>query len=46
MDVIIGIDIGGTNTKYGIIKKNGFILYENKVPTNKFKFFFLCYHKI
>ena len=37
MEVIIGIDIGGTNTKYGILKKNGFILYENKVSTNKFK---------
>jgi glucokinase len=32
--VTLGIDIGGTNTKYGLVSKNGKILFENTIPTN------------
>ena len=31
--VTLGIDIGGTNTKYGLINKKGKILFKNKIPT-------------
>lgn len=30
----IGIDIGGTNTKFGIVDKNGHILKQNRLLTN------------
>jgi len=31
----IGIDIGGTNTKFGIVDRNGHILKQDRLPTNK-----------
>ncbi|MBL3655986.1 ROK family protein [Fulvivirga sediminis] len=33
--VIVGIDIGGTNTKYGIVSDSGEVLYQNKIPTQE-----------
>jgi glucokinase len=35
-DVVIGIDVGGTYTKYGIIDKNGQCLKENFTSTDKY----------
>lgn len=32
--VTLGIDIGGTNTKYGLVDKSGNILIKNKISTN------------
>jgi glucokinase len=32
--VTLGIDIGGTNTKYGLVSKEGKILIEKTIPTN------------
>ncbi len=32
--VTLGIDIGGTNTKYGLVNKLGHILFKQKIPTN------------
>src|SRR5258705_5016028 len=34
-DFAIGIDIGGTNTKFGIVDKNGKIIKQDKLLTNK-----------
>ncbi len=34
-DFAIGIDIGGTNTKFGIVDKNGHILSQNRLLTNQ-----------
>ena len=33
-EVVIGVDIGGTFTKYGIIDRNGNCLIENSIKTN------------
>jgi glucokinase len=33
-EVVIGVDIGGTFTKYGIIDRNGNCLIENSISTN------------
>ncbi|MBN1951184.1 MAG: ROK family protein [Bacteroidales bacterium] len=38
-DVVIGIDIGGTFTKYGIIDKTGHCLKENFTSTDKYQEF-------
>jgi glucokinase len=35
-DVTIGIDIGGTNTKFGIADRQGNILYQDKLSTQEF----------
>ena len=35
-DLVIGIDIGGTNTDIGIVDKNGNILVNNSISTNKY----------
>ncbi len=35
MEVTIGIDIGGTSTKYGIINAKGEVLYQKKMPTQE-----------
>jgi glucokinase len=32
-DVVIGIDLGGTSIKAGLVSSEGSILYQNKVPT-------------
>ncbi len=34
-DFAIGIDIGGTTTKFGIVDKYGSILTQDRIPTNK-----------
>jgi len=36
-DVVIGVDIGGTYTKYGIIDKAGKIYSEDYISTNEYK---------
>ncbi len=33
-DVTLGIDIGGTNTLYGIVDEKGNIIFKNSIPTN------------
>ena len=33
----IGVDIGGTGTKYGIVNHRGIITYKGELPTNKFE---------
>ena len=35
--VVIGIDIGGTNTKYGIVDRSGHILVEGKMSTDEYE---------
>ena len=32
----LGIDIGGTNTAYGLVDQTGNIIYETSVPTTDF----------
>ena len=32
--IVLGIDIGGTNTIYGFITKNGAIVFQEEIPTN------------
>ena len=32
-DLTIGIDIGGTNTKYGIVDRAGNVLHQGNIPT-------------
>lgn len=34
-DVVIGIDIGGTFTKYGLVDRNGEIYHEGSMPSDK-----------
>lgn len=34
--VTIGIDIGGTSTKYGLVTKGGEVIYQNKIPTQSY----------
>jgi len=34
-DFAIGIDIGGTNTKFGIVDRNGHILHQDRMLTNE-----------
>lgn len=36
-EITIGIDIGGTNTKYGIVERNGTVLLQDRIPTQKHK---------
>lgn len=38
-DVVLGIDIGGTYTKYGIVDKDGHCLKENFISTDKYSDF-------
>lgn len=33
-DVTLGIDIGGTNTVFGIVDKKGSIIFKDSIPTN------------
>ncbi len=33
MEVVLGIDIGGTFTKFGLVDKEGTIQHEDEVPT-------------
>ncbi len=32
-EIAIGMDIGGTNTKFGLVEKNGEIIYQDSIPT-------------
>ncbi len=32
-NIIVGIDIGGTNTKFGLVDDHGEVLYQSKLPT-------------
>ncbi len=34
-DVVIGIDIGGTNTKFGLVTENGDVYEESSIPTGR-----------
>lgn len=34
-DLTIGIDIGGTNTKYGIVDRQGNVLHQGNIPTTE-----------
>jgi len=38
-ELTIGIDIGGTNTKYGIVDRNGNVLYHGSISTTQFEEF-------
>lgn len=38
-DVTIGIDIGGTNTKYGVVDREGNVLHQGNIPTTQFEDF-------
>lgn len=31
---VIGVDIGGTNTKIGVVSENGEIIFKNQIPTD------------
>lgn len=33
MEIVVGIDIGGTSTKFGLVDKDGNVLYQNTVDT-------------
>ena len=33
MDIIVGIDIGGTTTKFGLVNEAEEVLYQSKIPT-------------
>ena len=35
-ELTVGIDIGGTNTKYGIVDRNGHVHFQGNIPTTKF----------
>lgn len=35
-DLTVGIDIGGTNTKYGIVDREGNVLLQGNIPTTDF----------
>ena len=36
-DVTLGIDIGGTNTVFGIVTEKGEIIFKESIPTNGMK---------
>lgn len=38
-DLTIGIDIGGTNTKYGIVDREGNVLHQGNIPTTNYEEF-------
>jgi glucokinase len=35
-DVVLGIDIGGTNTKFGFVDKEGKIFHQESINTRSF----------
>lgn len=35
-EAVLGVDIGGTNTKFGIVDRSGNILYQNALDTRKY----------
>ncbi|MEK6781844.1 MAG: ROK family protein [Bacteroidota bacterium] len=38
-DLTVGIDIGGTNTKFGIVDREGNVLHQGNIPTTDFEDF-------
>ncbi len=38
-DLTVGIDIGGTNTKYGIVDRKGNVLHQGNIPTTEYNEF-------
>ena len=38
-DLTIGIDIGGTNTKYGIVDRAGNVVYQGSISTTEYEEF-------
>lgn len=38
-ELTIGIDIGGTNTKYGIVDRSGQVIYQGSIKTTQFEEF-------
>jgi glucokinase len=36
MKVVLGIDIGGTNTTFALVNKEGEIIFKNNIPTNQY----------
>lgn len=38
-DLTIGIDIGGTNTKYGIVDRQGNVIHQGNIPTTQYEEF-------
>jgi len=38
-DLTIGIDIGGTNTKYGIVDRQGSVIHQGNIPTTQYEEF-------
>jgi glucokinase len=38
-EVTAGIDIGGTNTKFGIVERNGNVLFQGSIPTQQYDTF-------
>jgi Transcriptional regulator/sugar kinase len=38
-DLTVGIDIGGTNTKFGVVDREGNVLFQGNIPTTKFEEF-------
>jgi glucokinase len=37
MGIALGVDIGGTNTAYGLCDETGNVLYESSIPTKNYK---------
>lgn len=35
-EITVGIDIGGTTTKYGLVDDRGEVIYQNRIPTQDF----------
>jgi glucokinase len=38
-DLTVGIDIGGTNTKYGLVERDGNVLHQGNIPTTDYEQF-------
>ncbi len=38
-ELTVGIDIGGTNTKYGIVDRSGHVHFHGNIPTTQFEEF-------
>ena len=38
-ELTIGIDIGGTNTKYGIVDREGQVIYQGSIKTAQYEEF-------
>ena len=38
-ELTVGIDIGGTNTKYGIVDKEGNVVFQGSISTTEYEEF-------